>query len=601
MRQCRPLLAVIIALSFVSSSRGQITLNYQHKAGSITKDYNKDGGILKGNPGYASGGNGTATITIKDPSKRGENDPKYKIWAVAGLDGFTRVFFGSSATGTASFSGVYTINGVPAQGAVGTLEGTAVYNNYIGTAGVGKVLGTGSTTITSNISVAPFAAKSPGPNPATTEVSAGFGTNSGGQTDDVSEGFNATATVNGNGTHTVSEELKVTASRTGGAVTATAAWIKVDYNWTFEAGPVAANVNFNQDQNGGFTPNQPTRLAAMTGLINVNNTTATPENLLVSSSGQLINTSMDPSSITSPTQMATAGPSFRIESNGSTAVSGLAYTSALAQRSSNQQIYSLQSFSYGGGEFQVNNSALQSVDLASGTVTNQTLSSALDAPSAMAFGQGGMNGQLIVAELGLGSLGTARLSSIDVDSGNVTTLISNLDALGIQDPIKLAAAPVSFGPHANDMFVLNVGDFTNSVIQNGTGSILIVDNTTHATSLFATNLLNPVSMAFGDGGLLGHAGQEFLYVLSKGDVDPTTGIPIGAGTLTAYDSLGNATALVANIYDPTSVAMTDDGLLYFTSGDTIYAATVPELSSIGLCAFALTAFVIGTKRRTIGV
>jgi len=597
MRQCRPLLAVTIALSIVSASRGQIALNYQHKAGSITKDYNKEGGIVKGNPGYKFDGNGTPTITISDPSKRGENDPKYKIWAVAGLDGFTRVFFGSSATGTANFSGVYTINGVPAQGAVGTLEGTAVYNNYIGTAGIGKVLGTGSTTITSNISVAPFAAKSPGPNPATTEVSAGFGTNSGGQTDDVSEGFNATATVNANGTHTVSEELKVTASRTGGAVTATAAWIKVDYNWSFAAGPVAANVNINQDGDGGFTPNQPTRLASMTGLINVHNTSATPENLLVSSSGQLINTSMDPSSVTSPDQMATAGPSFRIESGGSTAVTGLAYTAALAQRSSNNQIYSLQSFSYGASEFNVNNSALQSVNLALGTVTNQTLSSALDAPSAMAFGEGGMNGQLIVSELGLGSLGTARLSSIDVDTGTVTTLISNLDALGIQDPIKLAAAPVSFGSHANDMFVLNVGDFTNSVIQNGTGSILTVDDTTHATTLFATNLLNPVSMAFGDGGLLGHAGQEYLYVLSKGDVDPTTGIPLGTGTLTAYDAFGNATTLVADIYDPTSVAMTTDGILYFTSGDTIYAATVPEFGSVGLCAIALSVLGMGIKRR----
>ena len=98
------------------------TLSYTHMAGSISSSYNNGhGGILKSNQGpYSQSGNGTNTIRIVDPKN---TPPEYELWAIAGLNGFTKLFSGSRATGAMSVSGRYSVTGAPEEGADGVLEG----------------------------------------------------------------------------------------------------------------------------------------------------------------------------------------------------------------------------------------------------------------------------------------------------------------------------------------------------------------------------------------------------------------------------------------------------------------------------------------------
>jgi hypothetical protein len=157
-------------------------------AGSISSSYNNGhGGILKSNLGpYSQSGNGTNTIRIVDPKN---TPPEYELWAIAGLNGFTKLFSGSRATGAMSVSGRYSVTGAPEEGADGMLEGKASYHNYIAAVGLGKLLGSGTTSLTSSILVEPFTRQTPGPTPNPTSLSAAYGSASIGNLSNVSQGY----------------------------------------------------------------------------------------------------------------------------------------------------------------------------------------------------------------------------------------------------------------------------------------------------------------------------------------------------------------------------------------------------------------------------
>ena len=230
-------------------------------------------------------------------------------------------------------------------------------------------------------------------------------------------------------------------------------------------------------------------------------------------------------------------------------------------------MYALQSFQYNNTNFDLSASGLMTIDPISGVVTLISLSDDLQAPSAMAFGQGGFGSKILITELGVGPEATPTLLSVD-DVGNVSTLISDL---GADNPARIVFGPTGFGDFGNKLFVLAVGQFRGASVANNSGSILIVDDQTPETSAFLWDLDNPISLAFGDGAVLGRPGSTYLFVLEQGDLNPATGLPLGNGTLKAYDAEGNATLLVEDIYGASSLRTSQDARqLYFTAGNNVY-------------------------------
>lgn len=583
-------------LTLVPLPAAATTLSYSHLAGSISPPLNNgNGGILKVNQGpYRYSGNGTSTIRITDPAN---TPPEYELWAIAGLNGFTKLFSGSKATGAMSVAGRYRVTGAPPEGADGVLEGTASYHNYIATAGVGKLLGSGTTSLTSSISVDPFASQSPGPSPNPTTLSAAFGTASAGNLANVSQPYGDAATGITNGSYAVNFDLHVTASRTAGAVTATAAWISHDFSWTLNGAPPVSEYPMPaaKTTSGGYPePGQIPSPMVFGSTLREVATQVESENLLVGTGGELFFSSLDPSSVLDPARYATHGPSFTMGN-----ATGLEYLSDLVM-SPDGAVYGLQSFGFDGGNINPNAAGLLTIDPATGTTAPVVLSESLAMPSSLAFVESGFGGaQMLITQLGMGSGENASLLGVDA-MGNVNRLISDL---GVDNPVDLQMPSGDFSHFGDKAFILDVGEFTGVSIRNGSGSVLLVDEASQLVMPFITGLANPLEMAFADGSLLGSPDETYLYVLEQGDLDPTTGIPLGNGVLAAYDVTGNRTEVMHSIAGAASLAKTADGSgLYVTSGQAVFLLAVPEpttgiLLACGLFGLPLLGHRTGRARR----
>ena len=548
-----------------------VKLNYSHISGSISAPYNDGkGGVLKTNPGpYKVNGNGTNSLQFIDPAI---TPPNFELFAVAGLNGFGALFRGSTASGAMSVSGKYKVTGAPVEGADGSLEGTATYLNFIAAAGLAKLLGKGTTSITSSISVDPFAVQKPGPIPNPTSLAAAVVTSTAGSENNIVVPYGDVAVGIKDGNYAVNVDLAVSASRTGGAVTAMAAWIEQDFTWTIDGAdlePPVVEVVPVDPPTVVPVPERPTPTVGLeTSLVEVA-TAIAPENLFVGHDGEVIFSSVDPSSISNPDSYAQNGPSFHVGN-----AQGLSYLSDIGRRGAGGY-YAPQGFGFAEGEVDLADSALMIIDPEAGTSTPVSLSGALYAPSALVDVDAGFGGaDLLITELGLGSEGTGALLGVDA-TGDVTVLI---DDLGIDYPVDIGVVPTAFGDFASKIFVLNVGAPGAGTLQNGTGAILAVDADTQAIEVFADMLNAPISMAFGDGSLVGDPGGMYLYVLEQGDQDPVSGILEGNGALAAFDSAGIRTEVANSIAEGSSLVGSPDGSgLYFSDGTSVFEVTpAPE-------------------------
>lgn len=549
------------------------TLNYTHLSGSISRPYNDgNGGILQVNQGpYEYSGNGTNTIRIVDPKN---TPPNFELFAVAGLNGFTKLFSGSSATGSLSIAGRYSVAGAPEGGADGVLEGTATYHNYIGAAGLAKLLGSGTTSLTSSIAVAPFTTQTPGPSPNPTNLSAGFGTASAGSLSPVSAIYSDSKTGITDGNYSVNLDFHVSASRTAGAVTAMAAWISQDLSWTLKdtpTTPVSYQATPTPTLIGYPTVGQvPSSMVSGVTLTEVA-TALEPENLLVATNGNLLYSSVEESSLTSPIDYATNGPTFSVGN-----AVGLEYLSDLVA-SPGGKYYALQSFGFDSGNINPGAASLLTVDPDTGLSTPLTLSNSFNTPSSLAFAKSGFGGaEMLITELGLDEYTPASLLGVD-GSGNVTRLVSDL---GVDNPVDLQLSPGGFGDFGSEAFVLDVGEFTGTSVRNRSGSVLVVDELTQELKTFVSDLNNPLSMAFSSGTVLGDPTGTYLYVLEQGDMDPLSGMSVGNGVLAAYDALGNRIDVVGSIDGAASLIESADGSgLYFSGDRSVFLLAVPEPST----------------------
>lgn len=578
---------LIGALLPLNSASAAVVLNYTHVSGSITKAYNDGkGGVLKTNTGpYDVTGNGSNTLHLIDPAN---TPPNYRLFAVAGLNGFGALFRGSRATGSMTLGGTYSVTGTPSTGATGSLDGTSVYLNYIAAVGVFELLGSGSTTITSSISVSPFAGQTPGPVPPTITLAAGFATASAGSPDNVTVPFGDVVSGITDGNYPVNVDLSVTASRTGGAVTSMAAWISQDFTWTIDGGAVEPPVEPPYPIEPPFEESPVTQpLPEVFPGVTMTPTTSAfdPENLVVTPTGDLLFSSVDPASLEDPEGYSWDGPDIRVGN-----AQDLGYLSDLSPRAEGGY-FALRSFGFFEGNVDFDDAALLIVDPDSGTTTPVSLSGPLSMPSSLLSIETGFGGaSLLITEMALSNNDPAKLLGVD-EYGTVAVLIGDL---GIEHPIDLAVAPAGFGDLGSKALVLDIGSSSGGTLANGSGSILVVDPDSQATSVFVDGLNAPQSMSFANGAVVGDPGGVYLYVLEQGDQDPVTGILEGNGSLVAYDALGNPSPVADSIAEGVGLAagIEDSDVLYFSDGDNIFMLTVPEPHSEALLVSGLLLLAI---------
>ena len=433
------------------------------------------------------------------------------------------------------------------------------------------MLGSGTTSLTSSISVEPFTRQTPGPTPNPTSLSAGYGSASTGNLSNVSQGYGDSVTGITNGNYAVNFDLAVTASRTAGAVTATAAWISQDFSWTVKGTPAVPGYQMPAPKatQGSYPEVGQLPGSLLTGgtIVEVAKGVG-PENLLVGSGGKLLFSSVEESSMVDPTSYAMNGPSFSI---GNT--TGLEYLSDLVMSPSGK-VYGLQSFGFDAGNVNSSASGLLTIDPVTGTSSPVMLTGGLDMPSSLAFVESGFGGaEMLITQLGMGLGDKASLLGVD-ESGNVTRLISDL---GVDNPVDLQMASGDFSRFGDKAFILDVGEFTGSSIRNGSGSVLLVDEVSQLVMPFITGLDNPLDMAFADGTLLGNPNETYLYILEQGDLDPMTGIPLGNGVLAAYDVTGNRIEVMGSIAGTASLVESADGSgLYLANDRSVFLLAVPE-------------------------
>jgi hypothetical protein len=337
----------------------------------VTPRSKVDGSIFFNNLGpYHVSGLGSSKLSTDNPKV---TPPPFIVQATATVSKWIDILFGSTATGNETFSGFYTVNGAPPGGAVGTLDGTATYSNYLIAVSVGKITGQASTTLTSNISIAPFVAQTPGPLPATTTLSVGTG----GTVVPTPVAFAAAAIVP-NGNYPVNYNVQVTASRTGGVTTAIAEWDSTNFSWELAPPPPPSPP---VDVPTGEIPRPPlSEPVVLVGQLSREASSSSPATLAFDRNHQLTFSSLG-SLPPDPQLWATSGPSFDVGR-----ASGLGYLSDL-RLSPDGQLYALQSFGYGNGNFDLDSSAVLKVDPISGTTSPLPISRLLQVPSAMEFGQ----------------------------------------------------------------------------------------------------------------------------------------------------------------------------------------------------------------------
>jgi hypothetical protein len=156
----------------------------------------------------------------------------------------------------------------------------------------------------------------------------------------------------------------------------------------------------------------------------------------------------------------------------------------------------------------------------------------------------------------------------------------------------MAFAPSGFGAFGGDLFVLSAGRFQNNVLENDSGELLLIDKQTLQQSAFLTGLHNPIDFVFGSGTIFGDPSNMYLYLLEQGDLDPTTGIPLGEGDIVAFNSEKQFKLLADDIIDPSSIEISaDTGVLFFTAGDTIFDIEVPEPNTVIIFGLAMLTLV----------
>lgn len=561
------LLSSVVVVLSTANALAQVTMQYTHQAGSITSPSRTLFGgdtLLTNTSPYSVSGDGTNQLQIVDPSV---TPPNYELLAIAAPSGAMSAFYGGSVTGTMTISGVYSVSGAPSSGAIGSLQGTATYYNFLTAVGLSKLTGTASSTLASKIAVSPFPLQTPGPTPATTTLNAPIGVATAGSlTTNVAVPYTAAATGIKDGVYPVNLTISVTASRTHGASQATAAWIGQTFNWTLTTPPVGTGGTATPIKKP--TPRVGSLLTPAPRQGNVSRMFAanSPENLVLDSDGVLQFSAVDATMSSDPRDIAADGMQFGIGE-----ALGLEYISDL-ERSPDGQLVAVEFMTFAGGQFNTSAGQLFTVDPTAGTTTVVPLSTALAAPTAIAFPQSGFAGaEMLLTELGSGPSGQPSLHRID-NAGIVVPVVADLSVHGIDNPSDLQLAPSNFGGFGSHAFVINVGSFTETSAVADSGSIASVNPVDQTVSVFATGLSNPIAATFADGALVGDPGASYLYVLEQGDLDPDTGVLLGNGTLSAYDAGGTRTVIAGHIERAASVRASADGLaVYFADGQFIYA------------------------------
>lgn len=565
---------------------------------------------------------GLHTLDVPDP-ERVPNDTI--LFAVAGMGGFTSIFFGSSASGTMQHTYQYDVGCGPCP--AGTpidldITGSMEWLQFAASVGVLKLTGSAISTLSGSVQVDPFVGSpfNVGPVPATIASSAGFGSSTAGSEVPQSTPLSSTATkMCPLSPQTVRIDLTATASRTGGATTAIARFDKLDVDLSSsclcpaDEGPTvqtSTTSDSSADPGASITPPTPLGCLAASTPVEVDE----PSALLALGDGTVLLTESTVSS--DLTALLAGGPQTEFVSFDGSTVSSAGFSSAgLGLVSS-----IVRGTQAGSGPFATNHlvaveatawdptgpffeSATEQLVLIDefGAVSSLALSEPLVFPGGLAFakaGGGHFGDDLIVAQAGAGKLAT-------VDSSGTVTI----QALGFDfgSPIDLASAPEG-GAFSGKLFVADVGSReANGALTNGSGRILVVDETTGSVDTFATGLNAPVAIGFGENSFFEETpSADRLYVLSAGTVDPTTGkVDPGTGTLRAYNTSAASTSLIEDYDLPYDFAFRESGQLVVGSHagltEVTCSSAVPALPpgawGLLLAALGITG-ALGLARRT---
>src|SRR6266567_6547694 len=89
--------ALLVFVGIADQAKADIIMNYTPSTAALTRPYTSDGAVFKSEGFTASFGSGTNKLSIMDPATP---TPRSKLFAFAGLNKFTALFSGSTATGT---------------------------------------------------------------------------------------------------------------------------------------------------------------------------------------------------------------------------------------------------------------------------------------------------------------------------------------------------------------------------------------------------------------------------------------------------------------------------------------------------------------------
>jgi hypothetical protein len=568
-------------------------------AGSFTAPFSKDGAFVKGNatlrmwntnvagPDWCTG---THHLEIPD-TLRPPSD--YIIWAAAGPDGYTGVFWGNSATGTWTHTYEYSVGCGPCPpGTVidMSLDGTCRWLQYAASVGAAKIAGSADATVSGTITVNPFPG-SPfniGANPATVTANAGAGIATAGSENEQSTPFASHTTQPCPlGPQTVRVEMSVTASRSGGITSSTASFDALAMTITTDCRCPSSQGGGTGSSAPSSTPHAddarprpvyspPLRECSLVAARN-------PDALLALGDGRVVLVESEEAG--SVPEYLDAGPRTRravfdgSQLHGEGGALGLVSSMARGVHSDGPfghgMIVTAEALVWDPAAHTfapaVQSLLVSPVPGEAGKEARVALSRPLVAPSALVFGNGTpMLGQMLLAAL--------------PDSGQVAAVAPSglVQILPIQADLGSPAGMCVMTPEGAWAGMLVVADVgrrrASGVLLQGTGRLVGVSPFDGRTRLLAGNLRTPVSALAGDGSFFGGTG-EVVYVLSAGDIDQQTGFLVPAtGRLSAFGVDGAETVLIDRLDHPYEMA--------FGAPGTLVVATATELITVraGECA-----------------
>ena len=134
-------------------------------SGSVTAPYVKGATFVKTNKTLVSSNTNTQSsagctglhhLDVPNPASTPNT---YIIWAAVAPNGYTGVFFGNSATANFAHTYQYSVSCGPCPPGtpiVMSLRGVSSWNQYAAGAGLAKITGSASVTVTGTVQVAPF-------------------------------------------------------------------------------------------------------------------------------------------------------------------------------------------------------------------------------------------------------------------------------------------------------------------------------------------------------------------------------------------------------------------------------------------------------------